>query len=577
MRADIDTDVIIPMHRLIGRKRGEFGPYAFEPWRYSKDGSENRAFVLNDPRYRGAQVLIADENFGCGSSREHAVWALMDCGFRCVIAPSFGDIFYANCFQNGMLPIRLPRAQVQRVVAEIEERPQAAITIDLQAKAITTPEGDTLSFDIEPDRREGLLAGLDEIAMTLRLDPQIRAFQAMDRSARPWIYRRESNEGPPRLLLLAGDGIGPEVMAEVKRIAMWFAERRGLQFQVGEELFGISAWKVHGTLMREETWAQILAADAILLGAFGSLEYEGMPPDARKADPLLRIRKELDLFINLRPVKTLKALVDASTLKPEVIEGCDMVIVRELAGGIYFGSPRGIEALPGGGERAFNTCTYSTVEVERIARAAFDLARVRRGRVCSVDKANVLIETGGLWRRTVQRLRDREFPDVELSHMYVDNCAMQLVRAPRQFDVLLTENLFGDILSDCAAMVAGSLGMLPSASMSAIGENGKRRALYEPIHGSAPDIAGRGIANPIGAILSFALCLRYSLGLAQEAKLLEGAVETAIEAGCRTADIAQRGDRALGTHEMGDAILERLDVACFRDGGPISTSPLPPA
>jgi len=345
----------------------------------------------------------------------------------------------------------------------------------------------------------------------------------------------------------------------VRRVVEWFIAKRQLGIELREELFGISAWKTHGELMRKETWDEIVTADAILFGATGSPEYDKIPAEARKVDQLLRIRKDLDLFCNLRPVRTLSTLSASSTLRPDVIEGCDMMIVRELCGGIYFGEPRNRTRLATGGERAVNTCMYTTAEVERIARAAFDLARVRAGRVCSVDKSNVLTETGGLWRDTVQALRDRHYPDIELSHMYVDNCAMQLVRAPKQFDVLLTENLFGDILSDCAATVAGSLGMLPSASLGPLRPDGGRHALYEPIHGSAPDIAGQGIANPLGAIMSFALCLRFSLGLAQEADHLERSVAAAISRGARTADIAQPGKKAISTKAMGEAVLMELE------------------
>jgi 3-isopropylmalate dehydrogenase len=311
--------------------------------------------------------------------------------------------------------------------------------------------------------------------------------------------------------------------------------------------------------MREETWKEITEADAVLFGAIGSPAYANIPAEARKVDQLLRIRKELDLFCNLRPIRSLPALSAGSSLRPEVIGGCDMVIVRKLCGGIYFGEPRSREMLKNGGERAVNTCMYTTAEVERIAGAAFDLARVRSGRVCSVDKANVLTETGGLWRDTVQAVRDRQHPDIELSHMYVDNCAMQLVRAPKQFDVLLTENLFGDILSDCAAMASGSLGMLPSASLGALRADGRRHALYEPIHGSAPDIAGKSSANPVGAILSLAMCFRFSLGLAQEAERLERAVDLAIANGARTQDIAQPSEPVLSIKAMGDAVLAALD------------------
>jgi 3-isopropylmalate dehydrogenase len=364
-----------------------------------------------------------------------------------------------------------------------------------------------------------------------------------------------------RVLILAGDGIGPEVLAEVRRVAEWFREKRNLRIDLREELFGLSSWKRYGTLMRDETWQEILASDAILFGAIGSPDYDKIPVEARKVDQLLRMRRELDLFTNLRPVRTFKALADTSTLRSEVIEGCDMMIVRELCGGIYFGTPRGIETLPDGSERAVNTTVYTTAEIQRIARSAFELARVRQRCLCSIDKANVLVETSGLWRRVVQEMHDREYPDIDLSHMYVDNCAMQIVRNPKQFDVMVMENLFGDIISDCAAMVAGSLGMLPSASIGPVRSNGKQYALYEPIHGSAPDIAGNGTANPLGAILSFALCLRYSLKQPQEAERLERAVESAIAKGARTLDIASADKAAISTREMGDAICRELALA----------------
>ena len=559
MRINIDTEVVIPMNRLVEHKRGELGRFCFEAWRYGPDGNENPDFVLNRPRFRGAKILVTGENFGCGSSREHAVWSLSDFGFRCVIAPSFGDIFYWNCFQNGVLPIRLPEVEVKTLAAEIEASESALMTVDLETQAITTPTGRIVAFTSDPERRTALLEGIDEIGLTLKLDSQIRAHQARDRESRPWIYRRDETPHVARLLILAGDGIGAEILGEVRRVVEWFIARRHIAVELHEELFGISAWKAHGELMPQETWDAIVAADAILFGAIGSPEYDQIPAEARKVDQLLRMRKELDLFCNLRPVRTLPALSGSSTLRPDVIAGCDMVLVRELCGGIYFGTPRGREKLTDGSGRAVNTCVYTTTEIERISRAAFELARTRSGRVCSVDKANVLTETSGLWRDTVQALRDRHFPDISLSHMYVDNCAMQLVRAPKQFDVLLTENLFGDILSDCAAMVAGSLGMMPSVSMGAIRPDGGRHALYEPIHGSAPDIAGKGIANPLGAIMSFALCLRFSLGLAQEANRLERAVAAAIDHGARTQDIAQPGEKSISTKAMGDAVLKELE------------------
>jgi 3-isopropylmalate dehydrogenase len=558
LRSNIDTDVVIRINRLIGHRRGELGPFAFEAWRYHPDGSENPDFALNQPKYRSARILVAGDNFGCGSSREAAAWALIDFGFRCVIAPSFGDIFAMNCFQNGVLCIPLPKETVEGIAAELESVADPQVTVDLETRTITTPAGALVGFDIDREQRQALLEGLDEIGLTLKLADKIDTFRRKDRLDHPWIYRSEETEHMQRVLILAGDGIGREVLAEVRRVAEWFRDKRDLRIDLREELFGLSAWERHGTLMREETWQEILASDAILFGAIGSPNYDKIPAEARKVDQLLRIRRELDLFTNLRPVRTFKALADTSTLRPEVIEGCDMMIVRELCGGIYFGTPRGIERLPDGSERAVNTTIYTTAEIQRIARSAFELARVRQGRLCSVDKANVLVETGGLWRKIVQELHDREYPDVELSHMYVDNCAMQIVRNPKQFDVMVMENLFGDIISDCAAMVAGSLGMLPSASIGPVRSNGKQHALYEPIHGSAPDIAGKGIANPLGAILSFALCLRYSLKQPQEAERLERAVEGAIAKGARTADIATAGMRAMSTREMGDAVCAEL-------------------
>ena len=266
----------------------------------------------------------------------------------------------------------------------------------------------------------------------------------------------------------------------------------------------------------------------------------------------------MDVFANLRPIKVLPPLEDASPVKREIVRGVDLVIVRELTGGLYFGEPRGIETLPDGSRRGVNTQVYTTGEIRRVARAAFDLARQRRGTVCSVEKSNVM-ESGRLWRQEVQKLRERDYPDLELSHMLADNCAMQLIRDPRQFDVIVTDNLFGDILSDCAAMLTGSLGMLPSASLGLAEKGARPPAIYEPVHGSAPDIAGQGKANPLGAILSFAMLLRHSLRRDEDALLLESAVLDALQNGVRTADIMEAGKKEVGTGEMGDAVLEALE------------------
>ncbi len=360
------------------------------------------------------------------------------------------------------------------------------------------------------------------------------------------------------LLIMAGEGIGPEVLAQSRRVAEWLIAHRGLAADIEEELYGIAAYKAHGRLFREEALPRMRAADAILFGATGSLANAALPAEVLKSGSLLRIRKSLDLYANLRPVVGLAALAEASSLKPAVRQGVDFVIVRELSSGMYFGEPRGIETLPDGRKRGINTHSYTSDEIERVARTAFELAKRRQSRVTSVDKANVM-EAGRLWRDVVQALHDAEYADVELSHMLADNCAMQIVRAPRQFDVLLTDNLFGDLLSDAAAMIAGSLGMLPSASLGPIGPGGRRPALYEPVHGSAPDIAGRGIANPLGAILSLALALEWSLHRPAEARLVEAAVVRALDGGARTADIMESGARQVSTQGMGDAVLAALD------------------
>jgi 3-isopropylmalate dehydrogenase len=361
-----------------------------------------------------------------------------------------------------------------------------------------------------------------------------------------------------KLLLLPGDGIGPEVMRQVSRVVEWFDRRRIASFEVSEDLVGGCAIDKHGTPVTDETMRRAQEADAVLLGAVGGPKWDNLPFAQKPERGLLRLRKDMELFANLRPALVFKPLIGASTLKPEVIEGLDLLIIRELTGGVYFGEPRGISTLPNGERRGVNTQVYTTSEIVRVARAGFELARKRRRRLCSVEKANVM-ESGVLWREEVTKLGAREFPDVELSHMYADNCAMQLVRNPKQFDVIVTDNLFGDVLSDCAAMLTGSLGMLPSASLGAPDKSGRRRALYEPVHGSAPDIAGKDAANPLASILSLAMMLRYSFDLEDEAKLLEGAVLAALEAGARTGDIMEPGKRRVSTTAMGDTVLAALD------------------
>ncbi len=358
-----------------------------------------------------------------------------------------------------------------------------------------------------------------------------------------------------KILVLAGDGIGPEVTAQAVRILEWF-NGRGQDFEVSYANIGGIAYDEEGTPYPDNTREAAKQADAVLLGAVGGPIWESLDIAVRPERGLLGIRKDLELFANLRPAIVFDALADASTLKHEVVAGLDIMIVRELTGGIYFGEPKGVEQLANGDRKGYNTLVYTTPEIQRIARVAFDLAQKRAGRVCSVDKANVLVATE-LWREEVQKIHDTEYPDTELSHMYVDNASMQLVRNPKQFDVIVTTNMFGDILSDCAAMLTGSLGMLPSASLGAADAK-HCNALYEPVHGSAPDIAGQNLANPIATILSLGMMLRYSFALAKEADLLEAAVKKVLEQGLRTADIMQEGCKKIGTSEMGDAILKAL-------------------
>lgn len=361
-----------------------------------------------------------------------------------------------------------------------------------------------------------------------------------------------------KLLILAGDGIGPEVMREVRRVIDWLDRRRIVSFDISEDLVGGAAIDARGTPITDETMQKAKDADAILFGSVGGPRWEKLGFQLRPEIAILRLRKELDLFANLRPATVLDPLVDASTLKPEVIRGLDLMIVRESTGGVYFGEPRGIETLPSGEKRGFDTESYTTSEIERVARVAFELARKRKHNLVSVEKANVM-QSGLFWRQTVTALHEREFSDVALSHMYADNCAMQLVRNPRQFDVIVTSNVFGDLLSDLASMLTGSLGMLPSATLGAPDASGRRHALYEPIHGSAPDIAGKGIANPIAQIFSFAMLLRYSFGLDEDAALIENACTRVLASGLRTADIMAPGTAKVGTNVMGESILRELD------------------
>lgn len=364
----------------------------------------------------------------------------------------------------------------------------------------------------------------------------------------------------PSILILPGDGIGPEVMGEVRKVIDWFGAKRDLKFDVSEDLVGGAAYDKHGTPLHADTLAKAQEVDAVLLGAVGGPAYDNLDFSVKPERGLLALRKEMDLFSNLRPAQCFDALAEFSSLKKDVVSGLDIMIVRELTSGVYFGEPRGIHKE--GNERVgINTQRYTESEIARVGRSAFELARKRNNKVCSMEKANVM-ESGILWRDVITEIHAAEYPDVELTHMYADAGAMQLCRWPKQFDVIVTDNLFGDMLSDMAAMLTGSLGMLPSASLGTPMANGRPKALYEPVHGSAPDIAGTGKANPCACVLSFAMALRYSFDHGDEATRLEQAVEKVLADGIRTADLMQSGeDKPATTAEMGDAIVAALEAS----------------
>jgi 3-isopropylmalate dehydrogenase len=361
------------------------------------------------------------------------------------------------------------------------------------------------------------------------------------------------------LLLLPGDGIGPEVMAEVKKLIAWMNGHRMGTFKTEDGLVGGSCYDAHKVSVTDETVEKAKAADAVIFGAVGGPKWDKVPYDARPEAGLLRLRKDLALFANIRPAICYPALAESSSLKRDVVDGLDIIILRELTGGVYFGEPKTITDLGNGQKRAVDTQVYDTYEIERIARVAFELARKRRNKVTSMEKRNVM-KTGVLWNEVVAQVHDREFKDVELEHQLADSGGMQLVRWPKQFDVIVTDNLFGDMLSDIAAMLTGSLGMLPSASLGEVDpKTKKRRALYEPVHGSAPDIAGKGMANPIAMIASFGMALRYSFGMGREADLIDQAIAAALAKGLRTADIKSEGCTMVGTGQMGDAIIAEIE------------------
>jgi 3-isopropylmalate dehydrogenase len=362
-----------------------------------------------------------------------------------------------------------------------------------------------------------------------------------------------------KLLLLAGDGIGPEVMAEVRRLLQFYATKGIADFQIEEGLVGGAAYDAHKVAITDETMAKAHAADAVIFGAVGGPKWDKVPFEARPEAGLLRLRKDLALFANIRPAIVYPALADASSLKREAVEGLDIIILRELTGGVYFGEPKTITDLGNGQKRAVDTQVYDTYEIERIARVGFELARKRRNKVTSMEKRNVM-KTGVLWHEVVAAVHARDYKDVQLEHMLADAGGMQLVRWPKQFDVIVTDNLFGDMLSDVAAMLTGSLGMLPSASLGEIDAKTRRRkAMYEPVHGSAPDIAGKGMANPIAMLASFAMALRYSFNMGEEADRLDGAIAATLAKGLRTADITSEGATVVSTTQMGEAIVGELE------------------
>ena len=366
------------------------------------------------------------------------------------------------------------------------------------------------------------------------------------------------------ILLLPGDGIGPEVCQSVKKIINCLDKNTKVDFIIDEDYVGGCSYDKHKTPITENVISKAKASDGVLLGSVGGPEYENLPFNLRPERGLLKLRKELDLFANIRPAKVFNALTDASSLKPHIVKNMDIIVLRELTGGIYFGEPRGIEDIGNGQRRGVNTEVYTSNEIIRLGRIGFEISRMRKKLVHSVEKANVM-ESGVLWREEIKKLKEDEFSDINLKNMYADNCAMQLVKDPKQFDVIVTGNLFGDILSDISAELTGSLGMLPSASLGEVGQSKKRKSLYEPVHGSAPDIAGKNIANPVAMILSFSMLLNYTLGLKKFSELLDLAVEKTLENGYRTKDIIQDKCNLLSTSEMGDVITKNFEKLLLAD------------
>ena len=362
-----------------------------------------------------------------------------------------------------------------------------------------------------------------------------------------------------KLTILAGDGIGPEVMSQVLNIIEWISKNKAISFDISERLVGGAAYDKEGDSISDKTLQESIDSDAVLFGAVGGPKWDNVERHKRPEAALLKLRKEMDLFANLRPAIVFDALANSSSLKLELVKGLDILVLRELTSGVYFGKPRGIETINENEKKAVDTQSYTTSEIKRIARVGFELAKKRSNKLTSVEKANVM-ETGIFWRQIVSEIHKKEFKSVELNHMYADNCAMQLVREPKQFDVIVTDNLFGDILSDCAAMLTGSLGMLPSASLGAINTEGRRMGMYEPVHGSAPDIAGKNLANPLAMILSFSMMLKYSFDMNEESNLINEAVENVLTQGLRTADLKRENENQISTSGMGNAVIKELNI-----------------
>ena len=511
---DIDTDLIIAARYLNTSDPKELAKHVME--------DADPDFVN---KMSPGDIIVAGENFGCGSSREHAPIALKAAGIAAVVAPTFARIFYRNAFNMGLPIFELPES------AEIKE-----------GAAAQGGGGDQHRHECGDDHQPH-----DEEGLQLYADPGIHA--GAPQRGRPDELRggrnRKAGDGMSsyKIALIKGDGIGPEIIDEAVKVLDAVASCEGFELRYNEVLMGGCAYDITGDPLPQETIDVSLNADAVLFGAIGGEKWDTLPREKRPESGLLRFRKELGVFANLRPAVVYDELVNASSLKPEIVKGVDLMVVRELIGGIYFGEPKGRE----GNERAYNTMVYTRDEIVRIAHTAFQIAMERDKRVCSVDKANVL-DVSQLWRDTVEEVA-KEYPEVTLSHMYVDNAAMQLIRDPKQFDVILTGNIFGDILSDEASMLSGSIGLLPSASV------GNKIGVYEPIHGSAPDIAGQGIANPIATIASASMMLRFALGETKAADRIDAAIKQALAEGYRTKDLAQFDAKEVcSTSEMGSII-----------------------